>query len=95
MVSHFRYRSFKSLNLRDRKPFGVLVGVLLVFLVVLTRPYVMGFVLCTLYVISGFLEKSLVSLYRRIQTPSEKESRYTEDEEETDDIEDKEIILKH
>ncbi len=95
MVSHFRYRSFKGLNLRDRKPFGVLVGVLLVILVLLTRPYVMGFVLYGLYILSGILEKPFVALYRRAQTQSPKDTLYTEDDEETDDIEDKEIILKH
>ncbi len=95
MVSHFRYRSFKGLNLRDRKPFGVLVGVLLVFLVLLTKPYVMGFVLYALYILSGILEKPLVALYRRAQTQSEKDAIYPDDDEMTDDIEDKEIILKH
>ena len=95
MVCHFLYRSFKGLNLRDRKPFAVLVGVLLVFLVLLTRPYVMGFVLCALYVLSGIVEKPLAALYRRAQAQSAKDSLYADDEEETDDIEDKEIILKH
>lgn len=97
MVSQIRYRSFKHLNLRDRKPFGVLVGILLVFLVLVTAPQVMLFFLSALYVLSGIAEKPLVALYRRIQAQSEKERSYSLDysEEVVEDIEDKEIVLKH
>ncbi len=98
MVSHLRYRSLKNLNLRDRKPFGVLVGILLVFLVLVTAPQVMLFLLCALYVLSGIFEKPIVALYRRVQEQNAKErpdplAAYMD--EEIDDIEDKEIILKH
>ncbi|MBN4054219.1 CDP-diacylglycerol--serine O-phosphatidyltransferase [Nitrospira defluvii] len=95
MVSHFRYRSFKDLNLRDRKPFTMLVGILLVFLVLITLPQVMLFLLCVLYVFSGFSEKPLVALYRRMQEQSEKTQPSVEPylNEEVEDIEDKEILL--
>jgi len=99
MVSHIRYRSLKNLNLRDRKPFGVLVSILLVFLVLVSAPQVMLFFLCALYVLSGILEKPIVALYRRVQAQSAKERpdplAVYRQEEEFDDIEDKDIILKH
>lgn len=97
MVSHIRYRSFKNLNLRDRKPFMVLVGILLVFLVLITVPQVTLFMLCALYVLSGISEKPLVALYRRIQEQSAKTQDDTDvySDEEVEDIEDKEILLKH
>ncbi|MFQ5597069.1 MAG: CDP-diacylglycerol--serine O-phosphatidyltransferase [Nitrospiria bacterium] len=95
MVSHIRYRSFKNLNLRDRKPFGVLVGILLVFLVLITAPQIMLFLLCAIYVLSGMMEKPLVALYRSLQVDPAKKPGYSYLEEEIEDIEDKEIVLKH
>lgn len=96
MVSRIRYRSFKNLNLRDRKPFMVLVGILLVFLVLITVPQVMLFMFCALYVLSGIFEKPIVALYRRMQERSAKTQDCTDvdSDEEVEDIEDKEIVLK-
>lgn len=53
MVSTFRYRSFKDLDLKERMPFKYLIlGVLLLFIVAL-RPEVMLFVLFFSYAIIG------------------------------------------
>jgi CDP-diacylglycerol--serine O-phosphatidyltransferase len=93
MVSNIRYRSFKNFNLRDRKPFGVLVGVVLAFLVFVTAPQVMLFSVFALYVLSGVTERPLVAVYHRLY--KRPEGDLLTPEEEIEDIEDKEIILKH
>ncbi|MBI3804288.1 MAG: CDP-diacylglycerol--serine O-phosphatidyltransferase [Nitrospirae bacterium] len=92
MVSSIRYRSFKKLNLRDRKPFSLLVSLVLVSLVLVTAPQVMLFSIIALYVLSGIAERPVVALYRRF---SKKSAETGAPPEEIEDIEDKEIILKH
>ncbi len=53
MVSNFRYRSFKDIDLKGRKPFWYLViGVALVF-VIATKPEVMLFILFMSYALMG------------------------------------------
>lgn len=92
MVSNIRYRSFKGLDLRNRKPFNVLVGFILIFMVLVTIPWIMLFTLSALYVLLGILEKPFVALYRKLDeqpgvvSASEKESG--------DDLEDKDILFK-
>ncbi|HLG22414.1 MAG TPA: CDP-diacylglycerol--serine O-phosphatidyltransferase [Candidatus Manganitrophaceae bacterium] len=92
MVSTIRYRSFKNFNLRDRKPFSLLVSLILLLLVLLTAPQVMLFSLFALYALSGVTEKPVVALYHRVYKRAE-EGPLSEGE--VDDLEDKEIILKH
>jgi len=71
MVSNLRYRSFKTLNLRDRKPFNVLVGLVLVFMILITMPVMMLFSISAFYVLLGIIERPLVILYRKLdETPS-------------------------
>jgi len=53
MVSNIKFYSFKKFDLFRRKPFHVLVGAVLVFIVVALAPYAMGFLLMTGYVVSG------------------------------------------
>lgn len=55
MVSNFRYRSFKDLDLRHRLPFLYLVIGVFLFAVVAMRPEVMLFVLFLTYAILGAL----------------------------------------
>ena len=53
MVSNFRYRSFKDIDLKGRKPFWYLViGVALVFIIA-TKPEVMLFILFMSYALLG------------------------------------------
>ncbi len=96
MVSNIRYRSFKGLNLKDRKPFNVLVGLVLALMVLVTIPQIMMFSLSLLYVLVGILEKPLVMLYRKLDEQPSTESKKNTifSEEEIDDIEDKEILIK-
>ncbi|MFY9268263.1 MAG: CDP-diacylglycerol--serine O-phosphatidyltransferase [Candidatus Manganitrophaceae bacterium] len=93
MVSNLRYRSFKNFNLKDRKPFGLLVSLVLLVLVMITAPQVMLFSLFAIYVLSGITEKPVAALYHRIAKKTG-ESTPSPDEE-VGDIEDKEIILKN
>lgn len=53
MVSNVKFYSFKELNLSQRMPFRLLVGLILLFIVVAAEPTIMLFVLSFGYVISG------------------------------------------
>lgn len=53
MVSNFRYRSFKDLDLKERLPFRYLILGVLVLVVVALRPEVMLFILFMTYAILG------------------------------------------
>lgn len=53
MVSNFRYRSFKDIDLRHRLPFRYLVVGVLLFAVIAIRPEVMLFVLFMCYAVLG------------------------------------------
>lgn len=59
MVSTIDYLSFKELELFKKKPFNVLVAIILLFVVVAYKPALMLFLFSTLYVISG----PLIMLY--------------------------------
>ncbi|MBW1786094.1 MAG: CDP-diacylglycerol--serine O-phosphatidyltransferase [Deltaproteobacteria bacterium] len=60
MVSTIDYFSFKDLELKNRKPFNVLVGIILVFIVIAYKPKIMLFGILLAYVVSG----PVVSTYR-------------------------------
>ncbi len=53
MISNVKFYSFKQMNLTQRMPFKLLVGLILLFLVVATHPTYMLFALTLGYVISG------------------------------------------
>ncbi len=53
MVSNVKYYSFKELNLSQRMPFRLLVGLIFLFLLVAAEPPVMLFLLTFGYVMSG------------------------------------------
>ncbi|MBI5886307.1 MAG: CDP-diacylglycerol--serine O-phosphatidyltransferase [Deltaproteobacteria bacterium] len=53
MVSNVKFYSFKELNFSQRKPFRLLVGLILLGIVVAAEPKVMLFVLAFGYVVSG------------------------------------------
>jgi CDP-diacylglycerol--serine O-phosphatidyltransferase len=59
MVSSLRYMSFKEFNIRNQKPFNVLVAIILIFIVIAYKPNVLLFLLMLLYVLSG----PLTSMY--------------------------------
>ncbi len=57
MVSNFRYRSFKQLTFKKRRPFNLLVMIVLAIFVVAAFPQLMLFSIFFLYSLSGLLEK--------------------------------------
>jgi CDP-diacylglycerol--serine O-phosphatidyltransferase len=59
MVSSLRYFSFKEFNIRNQKPFNVLVAIILICIVIAYRPSVLLFVIFIPYVFSG----PIVSLF--------------------------------
>jgi CDP-diacylglycerol--serine O-phosphatidyltransferase len=91
MVSNIRYRSFKNLNLRDRKPFSALIGIILFIIVLSTYPQITLFFVFALYALSGVMERPLLALVNRFRKPVEAVALPLD---EVDDIEDKEIFLK-
>lgn len=68
MVSSIKYRSFKYLNLRERKPFNFLVSAVLLLIVLIAEPQIMFFLIATTYALSGPFERPIVAavnLFRR------------------------------
>jgi CDP-diacylglycerol--serine O-phosphatidyltransferase len=68
MVSNVKYYSFKKFELFQRKPFPVLVGAVLLFLVIAIEPKIMGCLAMASYVISGPV-LTLLLLWRRRKEP--------------------------
>lgn len=68
MVSNVKYYSFKKFELFQRKPFPVLVGAVLLFLVIAIEPKIMSCLAMASYVISGPV-LTLLLLWRRRQEP--------------------------
>ncbi len=89
MVSNIRYRSLKNLNLWGRKPFHVLVSMVLILVLFLAAPQPMLFGMFAVYVLWGIVERPILALAHRIWrrpglTPVE----------EAEDLEDQEISVK-
>lgn len=74
MVSNLRFFSFKKPDLFKRYPFQTLVSGVLIFVVVATEPYVMGFVLAAAYVCSGGVSTYLYFSKRPAPEKAEEES---------------------
>ncbi|MBW1917203.1 MAG: CDP-diacylglycerol--serine O-phosphatidyltransferase [Deltaproteobacteria bacterium] len=74
MVSNIKFYSFKKFELFKRKPFHVLVAAILIFIVVATEPFFMGFLLMTSYVISGPICTLLLLERRSTQKRDESEA---------------------
>lgn len=74
MVSNLKFFSFKKPDLFKRHPFQTLVAVVLVFVVVATEPYVMGFVLMFAYVCSGVISTYLYYRQRKVRDKTEEET---------------------
>ena len=68
MVSNIKYYSFKKFELFQRKPFPVLVGVVLLFLVIAIEPKIMGCLAMGSYVLSGPV-LTLLLLWKRRKEP--------------------------
>ena len=60
MVSTISYLSFKEFNIRHRKPFNVLVSIILMFIVIAYKPKIILFFIMLCYILSG----PVITLYR-------------------------------
>ena len=60
MVSAINYPSFKELELRNQKPFNVLVATILILIVIAYKPKIMLFFILVIYLLSG----PAVTVYR-------------------------------
>ena len=69
MVSTIHYLSFKKFDIRNRKPFNVLVSIILVCLVIVYKPMIMLFVIMLTYVLSG--PASAIYRFRARRSPAE------------------------
>ncbi len=67
MVSNIKYYSFKELNLSQRMPFRLLVGLVLLLIVIAAEPPLMLFILTFGYVISGPVT-TLLDRRKRLRT---------------------------
>ncbi len=56
MVSNISYRSFKGLELKNRKPFSLLVVAVLLMVLIIAEPQVILFTLAVVYIVSGPFE---------------------------------------
>lgn len=75
MVSSVKYRSFKDLNLKERKPFNFLVSAVLLLIVLIAAPQIMFFLVAASYALSGPLERPIVAainLFRKNKVEVEK-----------------------
>ncbi len=64
MVSNVKYSSFKELDVLKKKPFHILVLMILIIILIATRPEMMIFSLISLYVLSGPLFLLYCAVFR-------------------------------
>ena len=65
MVSNITYHSLKEANLRERRPFGLLVGVVAILVVVAYHPALVLFLISLVYVLAGIGETLAKRLFRK------------------------------
>ncbi len=64
MVSNITYHSLKEANLKERRPFGLLVGIVAILVVIAYHPALVLFLISLVYVLLGIGE-ALVKLFTR------------------------------
>lgn len=92
MVTSFRYRSFKDLDLKDRLPFKYLVVGVFVLAVIAIRPEVMLFVLFLSYAVLGAIFGILRIGPNKKSMLSDDDSSDSEFEEEDEEVLDNEPV---
>jgi len=65
MVSNITYHGLKEANLKERRPFGLLVGIVALLAVVVSHPALVLFLISLVYVLTGIGE----ALYRLLHRP--------------------------
>jgi phosphatidylserine synthase len=53
MVSNLKFASFKEFDLRKRKPFPVLLGIIVLLILIVNEPQIVLFTIGVLYVVHG------------------------------------------
>ncbi len=86
MVSSFRYRSFKDLDLKQRQPFTYLVVGVFIFAVIAIRPEVMLFVLFLTYALLGAIF-GILRLGKTPKLPSPFANEFSEEDDMHEQIE--------
>jgi CDP-diacylglycerol--serine O-phosphatidyltransferase len=83
MVSTISYLSFKEFNIRHRKPFHVLVSIILICIVIAYKPKIILFLIMLAYVLSG----PVITLYRlhEKRSAAKKSLSLTKDERQVSD----------
>lgn len=66
MVSTIKYHGIKEIDLKRRKPFGILVTIVLIFVIIVIHPPVMIFLFSMAYVLWGLIE-GWISYQRKIK----------------------------
>jgi CDP-diacylglycerol--serine O-phosphatidyltransferase len=65
MVSTLRFHGAKELNLGRRKPFSILVAIVIVFTFIVVHPQIALFLFAMLYLIGGIIENMIVYYKKR------------------------------
>ncbi len=68
MVSTLRFHGLKELNLGKRKPFSILVAIVIIFTLVVVHPQIALFFFAMIYLIGGIIENIILFYRRRKQT---------------------------
>jgi CDP-diacylglycerol--serine O-phosphatidyltransferase len=72
MVSTIRFRSFKTIDLRARRPYKVLALLAMVIALVQLEPRIVLILIAYVYLVSAFIEMAWARLRRRPSVPREK-----------------------
>jgi CDP-diacylglycerol--serine O-phosphatidyltransferase len=64
MVSTLKFHGAKELNLGRRKPFSILVAIVIVFTLIVVHPQIALFLFAMLYLVGGIIENSIL-FYRK------------------------------
>jgi CDP-diacylglycerol--serine O-phosphatidyltransferase len=65
MVSTLRYHGAKELNFRKRKPFWILVTIVIVFMIIIIHPPVSLFIFAMIYLFGGIIENIFLFMKKR------------------------------
>jgi CDP-diacylglycerol--serine O-phosphatidyltransferase len=65
MVSTLRFHGAKEVNLRKRKPFSILVGIVVIFTLIVAHPPVALFIFAMIYLVGGIIENIYLYYMKR------------------------------
>ena len=74
MVSNLKFASFKEFDLRKRKPFPVLLGIIVLLILIVNEPQIVLFTIGVIYVLHGPVWSFFLWKKRRAETLKEGET---------------------